>query len=89
LKVARGAIGVGLVVAGLCGCGIQGPPVPPEDIGVAQKVYKDKQREAKAQQKAKEEQMAQQAEREAEQVPYEGAVQPGARPGGDVQVRPR
>jgi hypothetical protein len=95
LRSPQGAIGIGLIVGGLCACGIQGPPVPPEDIGVAHKVYIDQQREAKAREKAREEELAREAqpqpERETEmgQAPYDGAVQPGARPSGDVQVRPR
>lgn len=92
------AIGIGLALAALIGCGIQGPPVPPEDIGIALKVQREKQREAKEQMKAREkarqEQMAQPArpgaELEAEtQAPFDGSVQPGARPSGDVQVKPR
>jgi predicted small lipoprotein YifL len=93
------AIGIGLALAALIGCGIQGPPVPPEDIGVAYTIRKEQQREAKeqakAREKAREEQMARQApppaepEAETQAAPFEGSVQPGARPSGDVQVKPR
>jgi predicted small lipoprotein YifL len=92
------AIGIGLALAALIGCGIQGPPVPPEDIGIARTVQKEKDREtkeqAKAREKARQEQMAQQARPEAEpeaetQSPFEGSVQPGARPSGDMLIKPR
>jgi predicted small lipoprotein YifL len=92
------AIGIGLALAALIGCGIQGPPVPPEDIGIARTIQKEKERVAKEQamtrEKARQEQMAQQtrpaAELEADNpAPFDGSVQPGARPSGDIQVKPR
>jgi predicted small lipoprotein YifL len=90
-------LALGLVVGALAGCGIQGPPVPPEDVGVAGRIQREREKELKAKEEAKqrgeEVQRAQEAETGVEAgteiSPLEGAVPPSARPSGDVPVKPR
>ncbi|MBM4124541.1 MAG: hypothetical protein FJ246_06265 [Nitrospira sp.] len=52
-----GAVLVGLF-AGLSGCGTVGPPIAPEDIGLAAKLLKDKEKAGKAGRKPGEEKPA-------------------------------
>jgi hypothetical protein len=93
---------IGLLVGATVGCGIQGPPVAPETIGVAPRLQRDKEREAKeqaagraqppsppAEGKAPPQEPAGEAEAQGLVPPFDGSVQPSARPSGDVQVKPR
>jgi hypothetical protein len=92
---------IGLLVGATVGCGIQGPPVAPETIGVAPRLQRDKEREAKEQAARRarppssptESQLESQepAELQTQEAvsPFDGSVQPSARPSGDVQVKPR
>ena len=57
----------------MAGCGTVGAPIPPEDLPVAQKLLKEKEREAKDKQKAIQEQKAE--SKKGEEKPGEEAVE--------------
>lgn len=58
----------------MTGCGTLGAPIAPEDLPVAQKLRKEKEREAKEQSKAIEEQQVEQMK--AEEKPEGAAIAP-------------
>jgi len=57
----------------MAGCGTVGAPIPPEDLPVAQKLLKEKEREAKDKQKAIQEQKEE--PKKGEEKPGEEAVE--------------
>jgi hypothetical protein len=85
---------VGVMLGVLTGCGIQGPPVPPEDVGIAGVIQRQKEVQAKEEAKRRAEgkpvpETKGLPQGEPEPLPLEEAVLPSARPSGDVQVKPR
>src|SRR5438093_6501786 len=62
-----------LLVGMMDGCGTVGAPIPPEDLPVAQKLLKEKEREAKDKQKAIQEQKEE--PKKGEEKPGEEAVE--------------
>jgi hypothetical protein len=91
---------IGLLVGISVGCGIQSAPVAPETIGVAPRLARDKEREAKAQaaraaqppstpESISPQEPPGESEAQGLVSPFDGSVQPSARPSGDVQMKPR
>lgn len=79
-----------LVLLSLLGCGTVGPPVAPEDIGVAAKLQREK---LEREQRAKEAPQAEEApgQRAEEEGSLEQAPPPSVRPSGSGEslIRPR
>ena len=75
-----------LLMGVMTGCGTVGAPIPPEDLPVAQKLLKEKEREAREKSKAiqeqKEEQTKGEEKPEGQAIPPEEVPLPPLRPVG-------
>jgi hypothetical protein len=87
-----------LALVAWSGCGVMGAPVAPESIGVNVKRQRDqierqqRQRDPEDRERIREEPSAisrPEGTDETEPAPFPDLTQPGARPEGDVFVRPR
>ena len=96
----KGAVAVLTLLAVLTGCGVMGPPVPPNTIGVNVKRRNDaleRERRQQAQMRQDRGDAGTAPQGPAEQAPAPSAdtllqgdvVQPSARPDSDFLVRPR
>lgn len=96
-----GIVAAVLTVLLTAGCGVMGPPVPPDTIGVGAKRKQEALEKERVEKEAKAkgegpvmpvvpaEQPATLEEAEAGETAAEELARPGLRPSGDVLVRPR